>query len=110
MLSRYRLPPIVGAPALRALFWRRKNERLAARLGTVIETCERVRKSFRPPPPRVTIDTSFLDAATKPETVAEPLQPEAATGADAGSELEHATQAQYDVETEPREPTARAGG
>lgn len=46
---------------MRALFWRRKNARLAARLNTVIEKSEEVRKSYRPAPPRVIIDTSYVD-------------------------------------------------
>ena len=67
------LPAVVlGASALFALFWQKKNARLAARLDTVIETSERVRKEFRPPPPRVTIDTSFLEqSAARAEAAAQ---------------------------------------
>jgi hypothetical protein len=59
---------MVGTTALRTLFWRRKNERLSARLNRVIETSERVRKSFTPPPPRITIDTSFVDSMAEAES------------------------------------------
>ena len=62
-----------------ALFWQKKNARLAARLDTVIETSERARKEFRPPPPRVTIDTSFLDqSAARAEDGVEAPQDEPA--------------------------------
>ena len=92
---------------MRALFWRKRNDRLAARLNSVIETSERVRKSFRPPPPRVTIDTSFLESSTEAEKVPERFEAELSTGADAGLELEHAAEAQCDVATQQRELAAR---
>ena len=48
---------------MRALFWRRKNARLATRLNTLVETSERVRKNRRRKPPRVVIDTSYVEQA-----------------------------------------------
>ncbi|MFY0610185.1 MAG: PilZ domain-containing protein [Hyphomicrobiaceae bacterium] len=46
---------------MRALFWRRKNARLATRLNTLVETSERARKTRRRKPSRVVIDTSYLE-------------------------------------------------
>lgn len=51
---------------MREFFWRRRNARLTARLNAVVETSERVRKSYRPKAPRVVIDTSFIEAPPKP--------------------------------------------
>jgi hypothetical protein len=48
---------------VRALFWRRKNARLATRLNTLVETSERVRKTRARKAPRVVIDTSYLEQA-----------------------------------------------
>lgn len=50
------------------LFWRRKNARLAARINGVIETSDRIRQSYQPKPPRVVIDTTYIEQAN--------LQPE----------------------------------
>ena len=104
------MSPIVGASALRALFWRRRNERLAARLSSVVETCERVRKSFTPPPPRVVIDTSFLEASAQAQNASEPSPAELPAGTDAGLEQDHASEAQPGVATEQRELDARLEG
>ncbi len=46
---------------MRALFWRRKNARLATRLNTLVETSERVRKGRARKPRRVVIDTSYVE-------------------------------------------------
>lgn len=46
---------------MRGLFWWRKDKKLAARIDNVVEITERARKAFRPKPPRVVIDTSFID-------------------------------------------------
>ncbi len=51
----------MGILVLRGMFWRRRNKRLDARLNTVVETAEQTRKSYRPKPRRVVIDTSFVD-------------------------------------------------
>ncbi|MGI9479814.1 MAG: PilZ domain-containing protein [Hyphomicrobiaceae bacterium] len=48
---------------VRALFWRRKNARLATRLNTLVETSERARKTRRRAPSRVVIDTSYVEQA-----------------------------------------------
>ena len=55
------------------MFWRRKNRRLKARLDTVVERSEQVRKSYRPKAPRVKIDTSFVERPTETEVCEEPL-------------------------------------
>ena len=60
---------------MRVLFWRRKNVRFKTRMTTVIERSEAVRKSFRRPPPRVVIDTSFLDQADAAEYEDYDLEP-----------------------------------
>ena len=57
---------------MRALFWRRKNARLATRLNTLVETSERVRKSRRRKPPRVVIDTSYVEQTDAEAQWAEP--------------------------------------
>ena len=46
---------------MRVPFWPQKDVRLDERLNTVIERSEEVRKSIRPAPPRVVIDTSYVD-------------------------------------------------
>ncbi len=46
---------------MRVPFWPQKDARLDERLNTVIERSEEVRKSIRPAPPRVVIDTSYVD-------------------------------------------------
>lgn len=48
---------------MREFFWRRRNARLLTRLNSVVETSERVRKSYRPKAPRVVIDTSYVEQA-----------------------------------------------
>src|SRR5215510_2044693 len=84
--------PCPGATTLRALFWRKRNERLARRLNSVIETSERVRKSLKAPEPRISIDRSYLDALAEAEAL--PFQegdaghPGAEAGIDPGSAVE----------------------
>ena len=52
------------------MFWRRRNARLTERLGNVIEAAERARKSYQPKPPRVVIDTSYVQPKPRPATIA----------------------------------------
>lgn len=61
------------------MFWRRRNARLTERLGNVIEAAERARKSYRPKPPRVVIDTSYVQPKSRPATIV----------ADSGDHYEH---------------------
>ena len=49
------------------MFWRRKNRRLKARLDTVVEASEQIRRSYRPKAPRVKIDTSFVEPPVETE-------------------------------------------
>ncbi len=72
---------------MRALFWRRKNARLATRLNTLVEASERVRKSRRRKPPRVTIDTSYIEQT---ESDAQWVEPDLTCDQDAAPEhLQH---------------------
>lgn len=57
---------------MREFFWRRRNARLLSRLNTVVETSERVRKSYRPKTPRVVIDTSFIERARADDSMPDP--------------------------------------
>ena len=66
---------------MRALFWRRKNIRFVSRLNTAIEKSEQVRKSYRPKPPRVVIDMSYVQ------------EPAATDEADQAYEVEYADEA-----------------
>lgn len=116
-----------GACTVRAIFWRKKNARLLLRLNSIVETTERARKSFQPPPSRVEIDTSYLALLGDRGQTAGPqtIEAEAATAAAAmaGQQFETANLAddapvefsiaelqqlaeQLDVEVE-REQTAR---
>lgn len=54
---------------MREFFWRRRNARLTARLSSVIETSERVRKSYQPKAPRVVIDTSFIEKSAAADVI-----------------------------------------
>ena len=47
-------------------FWQRRDARLGARLNFVIEATERVRRSNRPVPSNVEIDTSYIDRVSEP--------------------------------------------
>lgn len=48
-------------------FWRRKNARLVKRLNNAVETAERLNEVYNAPkPPRVEIDTSYVDRLQPP--------------------------------------------
>lgn len=52
-------------------FWRRKNGRLVQRLNAAIETSERLSEVYNAPkPPRVVIDTSYVEHKSRQPTIA----------------------------------------
>ena len=52
-------------------FWRRKNVRLVKRLNAAIETSERLSEAYNAPkPPRVVIDTSYVEQHSRQPTIA----------------------------------------
>jgi hypothetical protein len=55
-----------GGRDVRAMFWQRKSARLTARLNTLVETSERVRKTRRRAPSRVIIDRSYVEGPVDP--------------------------------------------
>lgn len=53
-------------------FWRRKNVRLVQRLNAAIETSERLNEVYNAPkPPRVVIDTSYVDHRSRHPAIAD---------------------------------------
>lgn len=54
-------------------FWRRKNGRLVQRLNAAIEASERLSEAYNAPkPPRVVIDTSYVERRSRQPTIAHP--------------------------------------
>jgi hypothetical protein len=52
-------------------FWRRKNGRLVQRLNAAIEAGDRLSEAYNAPkPPRVAIDTSYVERKSHEPTIA----------------------------------------
>ncbi len=84
------------------MLWRRRNKKLDKRLNEVVDSAEEARRSYRPKPRRVVIDTSFVDQRHATDGQEEHID----QGADHEHDLPEASERTATPEQEGAEETA----